>query len=46
MTDLELHNAQEREHGAVAMSGAGYLGTFRDNTFKEQYSRRDTHDGF
>jgi hypothetical protein len=32
--------------GAVSMSGAAYLGTFRDNTFKEQYSRRDTHDGF
>jgi hypothetical protein len=32
--------------GAVVMSGAGYFGTFSDNTFKEQYSRRDTHDGF
>jgi len=32
--------------GAVLMPGAGYFGTFRDNTFKEQYSRRDTHDGF
>ena len=31
--------------GAVLMSGAGYLGTFRDNTFNEQSSRRDTHDG-
>jgi hypothetical protein len=32
--------------GAVVMSGAGYFGTFSDNTFKEQCSRRDTHDGF
>jgi hypothetical protein len=28
--------------GAVVMSAAGYFGTFSDNTFKEQYRRRDT----
>jgi hypothetical protein len=32
--------------GAVVMSGAGYFGMFSDNTFKEQYIPRDTHDGF
>jgi hypothetical protein len=32
--------------GAIVMSGAGFFGTFSDNAFREQYSRRDSHDGF